>query len=163
MNRDLQRIIELNWHSDDFYPDAALLGDHAAYAFHEQRGRRNTHRSQMTGLENIADTALKASDIFDYIKKQIARSDHWRKPDPTNKIDPRQGFGERLREYLEKDIAERTKIICEKLDIKTNDTASDEDRYQRQQTYIQLIRLFIRSMVVQYEHRMYWMTEVRDA
>ncbi len=150
INKEMRRIREISIQAEALYEDAIRLGDHAAYAFKDlSRSRRNSHRSQMTGLENIAESGLKTSDIFDYIKKQIARFDYWRKGFPGNQ-DPNEGFGEALKSFLEGKVKDRRDRICKVLDI---GDVTDEDKYKRQQIYLQLIRQFIRQLVVQYEYR----------
>jgi hypothetical protein len=201
INKDMRRIREISIQAEAMYDDAIRLGNHAAYAFKDlSRSKRNSHRSQMTGLENIAESALKTSDIFDYIKKQTARFDYWRKEFPVSKEDQNKelyealknfleqeikdrhddhkdpneglfevlknfleqetknrrdirddntGFGEALKSFLEREVKRRRDRICRVLDI---GDVTDEDKYKRQQIYLQLIRQFIRHLVVQYEY-----------
>ena len=66
MNPEMKIIREVSIQAEDFYDDAVKLGDHAAFAL------KAAHRSQMTSLENIAESTFKTSDIFDYIKKQTS-------------------------------------------------------------------------------------------
>src|SRR5438270_10701093 len=97
MNPEMKIIREVHIQAENFYSDAVRLGDHAAYVLRAQ------HRSQMTNLENIAESAFKATDIFDYIKKQTARFSYWPQPFP----DDRHGkisFGERLTRYLQDNL-----------------------------------------------------------
>lgn len=145
MNPEMKMIREVSIQAEDFYEDAVKLGDHAAYAL------RARHRSQMTGLENIAESTFKTSDIFDYIKKQTARFPNWRQPDPKAK-DPNQGFGERLKEYLEKDLARRLATVCDHRRLDIGDT-TDDQKQERRRIYLLLIRQFIRQMVVEYEYQ----------
>ena len=144
MNREMQIIREVNIQAENFYEDALQLGNHAAHAL------RKEHRSQMTGLENIANSALKASDILDYIKRQTARFSYWRQgfASPDN---PQGAFGERLKHYLEQDLATKRDIICgpKKLDI---DAETDEHRHVQRRVYLLLIRQFLHQMIVQYEY-----------
>src|SRR5258707_12125193 len=93
MNPEMKIIREVNIQAENFYDEAVKLGDHAAYALKAQ------HRSQMTNLENIAESSFKATDILDYIKKQTARFSYWRQPFPEDK-DATTGFGEKLNNYL---------------------------------------------------------------
>ena len=97
MNPEMKIIREVNIQAENFYNEAVKLGDHAAYAIKTQ------HRSQMTNLENIAESSFKATDILDFIKKQTARFSYWRQPFPEDK-DANTGFGERLKRYLENNL-----------------------------------------------------------
>jgi hypothetical protein len=146
MNREMQIIREVNIEAEGFYKNAVTLGDHAAYAL----GRE--HRSQMTGLENIADTALKTSDIFDYIKRQTARFPYWQKNFPDQDPPVTTVFGKRLNDYLEDNLAESQKKLCSDNRLKIANKTHN-DRHLRQHVYLLLIRQFIHQMVVQYEYR----------
>ena len=140
MNQTMKIIREVNYQAELFYEEAVSMGDHAASALGRDR------RAQMTSLENIAESTLKATDVFDFIKKQIARHDHWRKPS-RHHTDPQQGFGERLRVYLEQSLLPRISAVCEAAGV------SNEEQRLRREIYLQLIRQFIRQVVVQYEYR----------
>lgn len=153
MNKEMQIIQEVNIQAENFYDKAVQLGDHAAFVL----GR--TRRSQMTGLENIADSALKKTDVLDYIKRQTAKFSFWRQSFPHNKSQrsthnpaDELGFGERLIYYLEKDLAVYLEAICgrDRLNI-GNET--DDDRYLRRRISLLLIRQFIHQMVAEYEFR----------
>lgn len=142
MNKAMQTVLEISFEADDFYPQAAELGHHAAEALQAR------HRSQLTGLENIADSAFKVSDILDYIKKQTARFPNWRQP-LARGGQTQQGFGERLRAYLEQDMAKRRDDVSKRLEI---GDSSYDDKQERRRIHLLLIRQFIRSMVVTYEY-----------
>ncbi len=141
MNHEMQVMLEVSFEADDFYSQAAELGYHAAEALQAR------HRSQLTGLENIAESTFKISDILDYIKKQTARFGHWRQPLAKGE-NTQQGFGERLRACLENDLAKRRDAVCERLHI---GDSSYQDKQKRRHIYLLLIRQFIRSMVAAYE------------
>ena len=144
---EMKIIREVNIQAENFYEYAIELGDHAAYAFQDlNRSKKNSHRSQMTGLETIAESTLKTSDVFDYIKKQTARFDYWRKGYPKH-TNPSEGFGERLKNYLEVELMNKRDGICNRLGI------NDKNDPQRRRIHLLLIRQFIRQMVVQYEYR----------
>ncbi len=164
MNQDMKIIREINLEAERFYDEAQALGNHAYQAF------KNERRAQLTGLENVAESSLKTSDILDYIKKQISRSDpgkYWRaegKEDPPTD-ESQKGFGERLRTCLE-DLSKRVEIVCKNVDIVTEvgkgKSKQDQelerakwkaDRWKRQDIHVRLIREFIRQLVVQYEYR----------
>jgi hypothetical protein len=140
-NSELKIIIEVNAQAEAFYPDTVELGDHAAYALQKD------HRSQLTGLENIADGALKTTDVFDYVKRQTARFEYWRKDFPTHS---EQSFGLRLLDYLEKKLPNKRDAICNKLKI---GDATDDDKYLRRRIYLLLIRQCVHQLVIEYEFR----------
>jgi hypothetical protein len=148
-HKKLQIIREVKIEAESFYGTATQLGDHAAYAV-------GTHRSQMTGLENIADTALNTADIFDYIKRQTARLPYWH----TGFREEKTGFGERLKNYLENDLKSRLNTLCDnRLNIGDKEY---KDKLKRQQIYLMLIRQFIRQMVVQYEYRISFLDKKQE-
>lgn len=140
-NREIKIIREVNNQAEQFYDDAVKIGDHAAHAL----GR--SHRSQLTGLENVADSALKITDIFDYIKRQTARYGYWRTAFPPHSKDI---FGERLRSHLENNLAEVRDKACDTLQI---GNTSDEEKQLRRRVYLLLVRQFIGQMVIEYEYR----------
>jgi hypothetical protein len=143
MNPEMKIIREVSVEAEDFYEKAVELGRHAAETL------KARHRSQMTGLENIAESTFKTSDVFDYIKKQTARFPQWRQPFPEQRQTP-QGFGERLQTYLEVELAKRRDNVCTRLTI--GDSTYD-DKQERRRIYLLLIRQFLRSMVVEYEYQ----------
>ncbi len=148
MNIEMQIIREVNIQAQNFYDDAIGFGNHAAYAL------RREHRSQLTGLENIANSALKVADILDYIKRQTARSkesEGWRQSFPQA-ANQREAFGPALLRYLEEELPKKCKSIARRLGIGDQ---TDEDRQLRRSIYLHLIRQFVRQMVIQYE---YWLT-----
>ncbi len=123
MKRDMQIILEVTHQAEHFYEDAIRLGDHAAYAL------KAKHRSQMTGLETLAESALKASDVLDYIKRQTARFSYWRETFPQDSSN--QSFGERLKEYVEKKLVERRNVICSRDRLGIEDKTDDDHRVRR--------------------------------
>ncbi len=84
--------------------------------------------------------------MLDYIKKQTARQDGWKK-----ELKEYEGkrFGEILKNYIEHDLDTIRNKVCGKVGI--GDT-TDEDKRDRQQVYLHLIRQLIRQIVVQYEY-----------
>jgi hypothetical protein len=153
MNREMQIIREVNIQAESFYQDSVRLGDHAASVIGRSR------RSQMTGLENIADSALKTSDIFDYIKRQTARFSFWRQNFPTEKLPEKErhitdsmAFGERLIHHLQTDLGGRRNTICDSKHLNI-DESTDENQHLRRQVHLLLIRQFVHQMVAQYEFR----------
>ena len=146
MNKDMQIIREVSAvaESDAFYEKAEKLGQHAAYAL------KASHRSQLTGLENIAESTFKSTDILDYVKKQSARFPYWRQSFPQGD-NPNEGFGESLKKYLEQDLRTKRDTLCNGR-LKIGDK-TDEDKQYRRRVYHLLLRQFIRQMVVEYEYR----------
>jgi hypothetical protein len=158
MNREMKIIREVNIQAENLYSDAVKLGDHAAYAL------RSPHRSQMTNLENIAESAFKSTDVFDYIKKQTARFSYWRQPFPDNKDakDANAGFGELLKRFLEQELEKRLTTMCSPKRLDIGDK-TDEDKQERRRIYLLLIRQFIRQVVVEYEYQVSFGSRKREA
>lgn len=119
---------------DDFYNLAKELGEIASGAFGP------SHRSQMTNLENIANSTLKVTDVLDYIKKRVARSER-------NKRWQKDNFGPRLKDYIEENLCDRRQEICTILE------GVDENSVEGQRIYLNLIREFVSQLVVHYEYR----------
>ena len=151
-------MLLVNERAEGFYARSEALGSLAARTFLEEihysgHGALTSnevktlqrHRAQLTGLENIAETTLKASDVLDYIKKQIARPDRkgWREEYQG------QRFGENLKRMIEQDLWADVDAICATMH---NGNASDEEKRERQYIRLQLIRQLIRQLVVQYEY-----------
>src|SRR6266704_5723884 len=102
MKKRIELIIRVNKEagSEEFYQKSQDLGILAAQSFREEQGRerQQRHRAQMTGLENIAETTLKVTDVLDYVKKQIARQPGW------TKTYQGKSFGESLKRYIENNL-----------------------------------------------------------
>ena len=128
--KEITRIAD----SDAFHERAENLGDIASKAF----GTR--HRSQMTNLENIANSTLKVTDVLDYIKKQVARAD-------KNKMWRKDNFGTKLKKYIEESLRKRREEICTILEN------VEEDSVEGQRIYLNLIRQFVGQLAVHYEYR----------
>lgn len=133
--------------SEEFYNKSLELGMLAVKSF---KGEQERHRSQMTGLENIAETTRKVTDVLDYIKKQTAhqRGDDqgWKK-----KVGAKSElFGELLKEYIENGLKPFVDTVCNDLDI---NSTSDPSKQDRQKIYLELVRQCIRQLVVQYEYQ----------
>ncbi|QBD78668.1 hypothetical protein EPA93_22840 [Ktedonosporobacter rubrisoli] len=144
MNKEMLIIYLVNRYAEGFYEDAVALGCHAAKVVGEK------HRSQMTGLENIANSALKYTDVLDYIKRQTARFDYWRKG-YEYAANPDIGFGKRLLDYLSDSLQGKRDGICRNAELQKAVPDEEEMEQVRRRVYILLIRQFIRQMVIQYE------------
>lgn len=142
--REMLIIREVNYQGMHCYDDAVALGNHAAFTI---TGR---HRAQMTGLENIANSALKVADVLDYVKRQTARFSYWRQGF-AGAENPDEAFGERLRAYLEKKLAEKCNAVCNYAELNIGDKTDEEWRL-RQRIHLLLIRQFVRQLVVHYEY-----------
>ncbi|TMC18902.1 MAG: hypothetical protein E6J34_16145 [Chloroflexi bacterium] len=155
MNKNMQIIREVNIQAEYFYANAIQLGNHAAYAL------KKSHRSQLTGLENLANSALKVSDILDYVKRQTARFPYWREGFPCQEEPTKEAFGKRLLDYLENDLKDKSKIICNDR-LKIGDK-TEEDRHLRRKVHLLLIRQFLRQMIIQYEFNVSFESNRRGA
>lgn len=133
--------------SDEFYSESQKLGILAAQSFREERiEQQQRHRAQLTGLENIAETTLKVTDVLDYIKKQTARQRGWQKEVGENK----ERFGESLKKQIESGLEPFVNNVCNGF----IDPTTPEGKQDRQQAYLELVRQFIRQLVVRYEYEM---------
>jgi hypothetical protein len=136
-------MLRVNEQAEDFYDKSQELGTLAANAFFGIQGReRDKHRSQMTGLENIAETTWKATDVLDYIKKQMARE--------RSGWTTTHQFGEKLKQYIENGLTPAIDAVCDSVGI---GNATEEDRRDRQRIRLELIRQMIRQVVVQFEYQ----------
>jgi len=163
MNKHTRIIVHVNEQAqkDTFYTKSEEIGKLAARAFldderkddHQKPGQNpakdqkapdkkelDKHRSQMTSLENIAETTRKVTDVLDFIKKQIGRPNQiaWRKEYEG------QRFGETLKQYIENDI----KAIANDVYIDVREV----NELERQHIYLLLVRQCIRQIVAQYEY-----------
>lgn len=144
LNKRMMIILRVNEQAEQFYNKSQELGNIAAQSFNEMSGaEKGRHRSQMTGLENIADTTSKVSDVLDYIKKQIARRKGW------TTVIKGQRFGESLKTYIENDLKNTMNKVCESVGIR-NET--EDDMRDRQRIHLDLTRQLIRQIVVHYEY-----------
>lgn len=147
MNRRTKIMVYVNEQADssEFYAKSQELGTLAAKSFQRQHNdaRKIRHRAQMTGLENIAETTMKVTDVLDYIKKQTARQPGW-----TEDIGGKR-FGESLKNYIEQDLKDIRDKVCNSVGIGNSNA---EDKRDRQQVYLHLIRQLVRQLVVQYEY-----------
>ncbi len=150
MKKRVELIIRVNKEagSEEFYQASQHLGMLAALSFREEQGRdrKSRHRAQMTGLENMAETTLKATDVLDYIKKQTARQKGWQ----IQVGEKRERFGESLKTYIESGLEPYLESVCSGGFI----TITNEDsKQERRNAYLELIRQLIRQIVVQYEYQ----------
>jgi len=144
LDYDMKVTREVSRQAEVFYDEAVKLGDHAARAF----GGSKEHRSQMTGLETIANSTFKTTDVFDYVKKQTARHREWQQTDAQSGA-PNESFGERLLKQLQGEFTGKADGIAKRLGV---GNTTDEDKQERRHIHLLLMRVFIRQMVVQYEY-----------
>src|ERR1700704_2936424 len=74
MNRELELVRAISIAADGFYGDAKAFGEIAAKCFKDERGGK----SQIKNLESIANSALKVSDVLDFIKRNVGKDARWR-------------------------------------------------------------------------------------
>ncbi len=128
----LQAMREVAEQADDFYDDAKKLGKDAATSF------TSRHRSQITNLEEVVNSAMKVTDVLNHIKNQTARRNPWR------------DFGPALLKIIQVDLKKRRDNICARL---TLDKIEHEQNKQKQQVHLYLIREFVRQIAAQYEYQ----------
>lgn len=131
MNIQKQIVREVSLIADDLYPDAQKLGTIAFEALTKDK------RSQITGLESLANSTQKVSDVFNYIKTRTARHTAWKDQD----------FGKKLLAYMENTLAKKHELVLTRI----NERGITPDRYQQQEIHIMLIRAFIAQLAAQYE------------
>ncbi|RLC20132.1 MAG: hypothetical protein DRI57_05515 [Deltaproteobacteria bacterium] len=131
MSERMKMLKEVAICADKFPKKTESLGGIATEAF------GNKHKAQIKSLENIANTALKVSDVLDYIKRQTGKSEQ-------DKRWKSKQLGERLlneiREHLKKD----RDTVCKRLNI-----TAEENHLE---VYLLLIREFVRQVVIHYEY-----------
>ncbi len=121
---------EVALRADGFYEKAQELGQKAAVALTRDK------RSQITGLEGIANSALKTTDVFDFIKLRAARQKKWRE----------DGWGSSLLNVLSQDLRRDKNAICESLEIEPQSLDGLE-------VHLLLIREFVRQLAAHYEYK----------
>lgn len=137
MNERMKILKEIAIKADLFREETKQLGKIAYKAFTEQ-DNSGKHKSQLKGLETIANSALKVSDVLDFIKRQTGRA----KPELGWK---KQQFGQQLLAKIETELKNRRNAICNQLNI--------SDDAQKLEVYLLLIREFIRQVVIDYEYQ----------
>jgi hypothetical protein len=116
--------------ADNFYDKAEALGAKAAASLKEKK------RAQISGLEGIANSALKTTDVFDFIKLRTARQKEWRGED----------WGAELLAYLSQDLRKEREEICSDLGIEDPQSAEGLN------VHLLLIREFVRQLAAHYEY-----------
>ncbi len=135
---------EVAFQLDTLTSEAERFGVAASLAFGRDRGK-----AQLRNLQNIANSTLKVSDVFDYIKRQTARMWEWRKEvtiETEQKANPLTvRFGPDILAFFKtkSGILENRKRIVDKLAI--------ADPFVQQEMYLDLMRDFIKQLVIHFE------------
>ena len=135
------RAVALQADRDEVRGKAESFGAKAA------KGLTRDKRAQVTGLENAANSALKVSDVFDYIKLRTARHKEW----------SHENWGPDLLDYVSggnqpsnppplSNLRLIRDHICSELHVAT-DSAEGLD------VYLLLIREFVRQFSAEYEYK----------
>jgi hypothetical protein len=142
----LKMIREVSLMADGFYNQAEALGKIAAKnelgideEVDEAKGsgdKKRKHRSQITGLESIANSALKVTDVINYLKTQTARRKFWQ----TGEL------GQQVLKFINVDLVDKKRQICTQLQLPL-------DQGEAQQIYLHLIREFVYQFAAQYEYQ----------
>jgi len=139
MNREMAVVREVAIEADKFYANAEEFGRWAARAL-------TGKRAQITGLESIANSSLKVSDVLDYLKKQTAKAKtgkEWRQLNPDQKE-----LGRQLIAFIHDDLSSTRDAICGRIAASTGQEIGEFDK---QQVFLALIREFVRQVAAQYE------------
>lgn len=123
------REVALQADTDAFYSKAEELGKKAAEALTDKK------RSQITGLESTANSALKVTDVLDFVKIRSARHEEWRK----------SNWGPELLDYLKGDLRNRRETVCSELALEPQGADGIT-------VHLLLIREFVRQLAAHYEY-----------
>lgn len=128
----LKVMREVALHADNMQETARKIGANAA------QGLTRSRRSQVTGLESIANSALKTSDVLDYIKLRIARQrrDEW----------TYGGWGPELLAFLSDTLRGERTTICQQLGL-------DAAGMDGLEVHLMLVREFVRQFSAEYEYQ----------
>ena len=124
----LKTMREVGMHLDGLYTKIQELGTLAATSLGGGK------RAQITGLESIANSALKVGDVRDYIKIRTARQREWLT----------HGLGKELLAFIENDLERKRTETCKTLGL--------NQPMQQQQVYLLFIRELVRQLAAQYEY-----------
>ena len=139
MKREILFVQQISLKADNFYSDGERFGKWAKLAF-------GNSRSQIRGLESIANSSLKVADILDYIKKQTGKQkarEQWRK------LQGNQEFGPALLNFISDSLRTKRDEVCVVISALPNQAVVDE--LEKQRIFLALIREFIRQVSAQYE------------
>jgi len=139
MNREMAFVREVALQADTFYGDSEGFGQRAARALPGKR-------AQITGLESIANSSLKVSDVLDYLKKQTAKAKagkEWRQVDTAHKE-----LGQQLIAFIREDLRVKRDAVCNSV---SNSTGQGASELEKQQVFLALIREFVRQVAAHYE------------
>lgn len=135
------RAVAIQADRDEVRGKAETFGQKAA------EGLKSSKRAQVTGLENAANSALKVSDVFDYIKLRTARHSEWRQ----------ENWGSDLLEYMSGSGDQKNPAPLSNLrlirDYICGDLKIAKDSAAAQEVYLLLIREFTRQFSAEYEYR----------
>lgn len=129
MRRELQLVRAIALKADQLYDEAVKLGQLAAQNLSGESGRR----SQVTQLEAVANSAIKVSDVLDYVKRQTGKSSAWQKDE----------LGLRLVGFLDSTL----RGSMDHLQILPAVT----DPAERQHAHLELIRAVVHQIAAHYE------------
>jgi hypothetical protein len=134
----IKMLREVALRADGFYDRAEKLGQKAAKALTDRKS------SQIKNLEGIANSALKTSDIFDFIKTRTARDG--RQSNAERKRGWHQeNLGPDLLKYLSQGLSIQRRNICGQLNI-------DTEGIDGLEVHLMLIREFVRQLAAHYEY-----------
>lgn len=127
MNRDMEIIKAVALAADGYDHRARDLGKQSAKIFRD-------HRAQITGLANVVNSAVKVSDVLDFVKKQIGKTDCWRE----NKI------GEELLNMFDQELRAKIDVLILTEPVK--------EPAERQRVHLMLMREFVKQLTANFEY-----------
>jgi hypothetical protein len=116
--------------ADQFYDEGE------AQRFGQTAHQNHLKKGQIKNLQSVAESALKVSDVLDYVKIQSGKHDDWR----------RNNFGPDLLNHIRHQLLKSRNEICATLGFSTSGI-------EAQTVYLHLIRAFIRQVAAHYEYK----------
>lgn len=138
--------------ADEFEPETHELGVWAAECF---EGR---HKAQIRGLENIAYSTNKVTDVKDYIKTQTGRHKEWQKKYVGSKPEwKNKSFGTVILSEIG-DLSKKAESIQENIKKQLSGKSPDDEHEQIpsvREIHLLLIRDFVKQLSAQFLHEQF--------
>lgn len=146
MNRQLQLVRAVALVADAIYDVSTEFGARMARQISGERGL-----SQIKGLEAIANSALRASDVLDYVKRQTARHNEWFDDGLGVDLLAYLTDGASVERYQLDNLYKKRDAIDYRLRHDLAGQGTGLDATERQQVTIMLYRQFVHQIAAHYQ------------